>query len=279
MLDITKPSPALVASLRRKFRPLVKFLLASGITYPILSELLKGIFIEVAENDFQLPGKEQTDSRINFLTGIHRKEVKRLRNTRHNDLAIPESVPLGTQLVARWIGNQDYLDQEGSPLPLPRLIKQGGKQSFEALVTSVSRDIRSRAILDEWLNLGVVNIDEHDRVCLNIDAFVPENGYDEKAHFFGDNLHDHIAAAAHNMLGNKPPFLERAVFYDQLTVESINKIAELAEQSGMEVLKKINRCSLELQEADKNAENNVHRYRLGIYFFSETETKPCETGK
>ncbi len=161
----------------------MKFLVASGVTYPQISELLKSLFVEVAENDFRLPNKQQTDSRINFLTGIHRKDVKRLRNETTNQHSIPEAASLGALLVSRWIGDSAYTDPQGKPVPLARQKTQGGKQSFEALVASVNKDIRSRAILDEWLNLGVVYLDEQNCINLNIEAFIPEQGYDEK-HIF-----------------------------------------------------------------------------------------------
>ena len=40
---------------------------------------LRELYVNVAEHDFALEGKEQTDSRVSLLTGIHRKEVARLR--------------------------------------------------------------------------------------------------------------------------------------------------------------------------------------------------------
>jgi hypothetical protein len=270
-INSSQAPSSLIKALRWQLRPLVKLLLKSGITFPFLADLLKEIFVEVAENDFKLEIKEQTDSRINFLTGIHRKDVKRLRNTQSGN-QIPETVSLGAQLAARWIGSDKYTDEDQAPLPLSRLIKQGGEQSFEALVVSVNKDIRSRAVLDEWLSLGIVSIDDQDRVRLNTSAFVPEQGYDEKAWFFGENIHDHIAAGVHNMLGEQPPFLERAVFYDQLSEKSINELRTLAEQSGMRLLRKLNRHALELQHADSDSstENNS-RMRFGIYFFDEIE--------
>lgn len=275
--ESTQPSKSLVKALRFQLRPLVKLLLKSGITFPFLADLLKEVFVEVAENDFKLEGKQQTDSRINFLTGIHRKDVKRLRSNELTDNAIPDAVSLGAQLAATWIGNETYLDKRNKPLALPRLIKHGGEQSFEALVISVNKDIRSRAVLDEWLNLGVVSLDDQDRVCLNTQSFIPEKGFDEKAWFFGEHLHDHMAAVVHNLLGEKPPFLERAVFYDQLTQDSVNELKTIADQSGMRLLRKINKKAMELQSIDKStSETNNLRMRFGIYFYNEVEQSPDE---
>ena len=74
------PSPALVRALRKLLRPLVRLMLAHGITYPYLSDLLKGLFVEVAEQDFRLDAKAPTDSRVSLVSGVHRKDVARLRS-------------------------------------------------------------------------------------------------------------------------------------------------------------------------------------------------------
>lgn len=63
----------------RLLRPLVRLFIRSGLTFPALADLLRELYVNVAEYDFALSGKEQTDSRVSLLTGIHRKEVRRLR--------------------------------------------------------------------------------------------------------------------------------------------------------------------------------------------------------
>ena len=50
----TTPTPALVRAIRRTLRPLVRLMLASGVTYPLVAELLKGIFVELADREFRL---------------------------------------------------------------------------------------------------------------------------------------------------------------------------------------------------------------------------------
>ncbi|MHC2570219.1 hypothetical protein ACVMH6_002547 [Rhizobium leguminosarum] len=69
----------LQAMLIRVLRPLVKLALASGFNFTAFSTVLRRLYIEVAEKEFALPNKQQTDSRISLLTGIHRKDVNRLR--------------------------------------------------------------------------------------------------------------------------------------------------------------------------------------------------------
>lgn len=276
------PSPAVVQALRRILRPLVRLMLAQGITYPYLAELLKGLFVEVADRDFRLdPAKPSTDSRISLVSGVHRKDVSRLRQLLQTpDALAPSVVPLGAQLVAQWLGQPRYLQDDGQPQPLARLASEGGALSFEALVASVNSDIRSRAVLDEWLRQGLVRLDESDRVHLNTHAFVPAEGADEKAFYLGHNLHDHAAAAVHNVLGGRPAFMERSVHHDALTPESAQRLARLGEQQGMKALLAVNQAAMDAEARDSEALGAGalrQRITMGVYFYAEpADAEPAD---
>jgi len=267
------PPQALVRALRRVLRPLVRLMLARGVTLPFLTELLKGLFVEVAEREFALAGRPQTASRLSLLSGVHRKDVQRLRR----DAALPDAEPmpaavsLGAQLVAAWLATPRFCDRRGKPRSLARSASAGGEGSFEALVARVSKDIRARAVLDEWLRLGIVHLDDKDRVCLNAEAFVPVRGFEEKAFYFGQNCHDHAAAAVANLLDAGPPFLERSVHYDALSAASASVLAKHSARAGMAALKSVNRRAMRLERDDAKRPGPRHRINFGIYFFAEPQ--------
>jgi Family of unknown function (DUF6502) len=260
-------SLSLLAALRALLRPLVRLLVARGVTCPMLVDLLKQTYVEVAEREFGAEGRPPSDSRITLLTGIHRKDVKRLRDGPPGSAEqVPEGVALGAQIVAAWTSK--FVDAKGRPRPLARLQSHGGAESFEALVTGVSTDIRARAVLDAWLRLGVVALDRDDRVVLRNAAFVPSRGFDEKAFYFGHNVGDHLAAASHNLVGGNPAYLERSVHYDSLDAPSVEKLAALAEQTGMKSLQAVNREAMNAEARDKKSGSSKRRITFGIYFFS-----------
>jgi hypothetical protein len=261
------PPGALLRAIRHVCRPLAHLLLAHQITLPMLVELLKSVFVEVAVREFPIEGKRQTDSRVHLLTGVHRKDVRRLRARGVEPLEAPASVSLGAQLVARWTGMAAYQDAEGRPRPLPRSAEAGREPGFDDLVSSVSTDIRSRAVLDEWLRLGVATLDAEDRVCLNAEAFVPSRGFDEKAFYFGRGVHDHIAACAHNLSDVRPPLFDRSAHYGGLTGESVAELSKLAARVGTEALQAINRRALELQKRDEGKGTARRRIDMGIFFY------------
>lgn len=267
----TSPTAAATAgmlgALRRLLRPLVRLLLARGVTYPMLQDLLKDLYVDVAHRDFAIEGKRQTDSRLSLLTGVHRKDVRRLRETDlYPDAAPPQAVPLGVRLVALWSSDPRFLDAEQRPLALPRLGRGTDEASFEGLVQSLSKDIRPRAVLDELLRLGVLRLAGDDRVELHLEAFVPRAGFDEKAYFLGRNVGDHLAVAVDNLLDRRPPGFERAASYDALTAASIEELRELAEKSGMQALKTVNRRAMALEQRDAGKPDARRRFSFGAYF-------------
>ena len=50
-------SLTLARAVRGMLRPLVRFLLEKQLGFPLLSNLLKGLYVEVAEQDVAIPGR------------------------------------------------------------------------------------------------------------------------------------------------------------------------------------------------------------------------------
>lgn len=270
-----EPPSALLLALRKVLRPLVRLLLSFKIAFPQLAEMLKSVYVEVANEEFRLPNKAQTDTRLSLLTGIHRKDIKRLKNQVINEKEVPMVINVGARLVARWVGEKMYQDAQGLPLVLPQKAK--GAPSFEQLVVDVCKqDIRPRVILDEWLNLGIVTIDADKKVNLNTQAFIPQKGLDEKSFFLGHNIADHLASATHNLLNQQPPFFERCVYYDGLSSESIEQLHQLVSEKGMDTLVTINELAMKLKAQDMVEPHHQHRINIGLYVYHEVEKNKHE---
>lgn len=272
-ITLVKPFPALTRAVKRIMYPMVHLLLKTGMTFPQFSELLKEIYIDVADNEFQIDNKTQTQTRLSFLTGIHRKDIKRLHNSERG-FHEPDNVSVGVKLVSKWLNTERYLDKKGKPLLLP--LKAKNDPSFEELVGSVCKqDIRASVILEEWLNLGIVSITTNDNsikhVQLCAEAFIPTEGLNEKAFFVGHNIADHLSAASHNLLSDFPKFFERCVYYDDLSKESIDELQIMVEELGMETLKKINGRAAQLKMNDMAKAEAKQRFNIGLYFYHKNE--------
>ncbi|MDE0479987.1 MAG: DUF6502 family protein [Gammaproteobacteria bacterium] len=271
------PPARLVDAVRRIMRPLVRLLISYQLTYPLLIRILKSVYVEVAESEFSVDEAPLSDSRINLLTGIHRKDIKKLRNERPASGQPAAAASLGAQLVAEWLGS-DRFAGGGEPRALPLKTTDPDVPGFDILVAEVCRqDIRPRVILDEWIQLGVARL-ANDHVVLNTGAFTPEHGFDEKVFFFGKNLQDHIAAGADNLRGRESPHFDRSVYYDSLGPGSIKELKDLADELGMQALTRLNRRALALQKADSaRSARNGPGYRINFGIFNYTTSK--RTGK
>jgi len=263
--------PPVISAIRYLLRPLIRLLLSHGISFQVFNELVKSAYVKVAETEFRLASKAQTDSRISLLTGIHRREISRLRNEPATGINLSQHSSMSALLLTIWNGDPEYLDKHGSPVPLPRLANKEDGPSFEAMAQSVSKDFRSRVVLDEWLRQGIVTLDGDDRVHLAADAFVQPQDLEEKIFYLGQNIHDHLAATVHNLAGNKPPFLERCVYYDKLSADSARELAEYSRLAGMRALHSVNKRAVELQKHDHGQLDAVYRTNFGVYNFSEAE--------
>jgi hypothetical protein len=259
-------APMLQGPLARLLRPLVRLCIKSGITFPSLAELLRELYVQVADREFVLPGKEQTDSRVSLLTGIHRKEVRRLREAGTPVSAMPGSVSRTSRIMAHWLAAPDYVDADGRPLPLARSDEEGGGPSFESLVAEVTRDLRPRAVLDEWLDSKLVQIDSDGRIVLREAAFVPKSGTEQQLYYFGRNMHDHLAAAVENVLGEAPAFLERAVHYDGLSEDLARTLEGRARTLAMQALQDANR---DAHAACATDDGGRWRWNFGVYVYRD----------
>ena len=98
-------NPKLQSALRRIFKPIVRLMIGNGVHLALVIDLFKELYVEVAEHQMTGSQKKLTDSHISVMTGVHRKDVKRLRGRQHEGLylAAPE-MSAGAELVAAWLG-------------------------------------------------------------------------------------------------------------------------------------------------------------------------------
>src|SRR5258708_38788469 len=99
----------------RLLRPLVRLCIRGGMTFPALAQLLRELFVNVAEHDFALERKEQTDSRVSLLPGLNRKEVARLRGPGRPASERPATRARTRATIARWLAAPEFTDAKGDP--------------------------------------------------------------------------------------------------------------------------------------------------------------------
>ncbi|MBI5484990.1 MAG: hypothetical protein HY888_11085 [Deltaproteobacteria bacterium] len=265
-----QPDAALIEALNRLLLPLARLCLANGVTFATAEEIFKQAF--VSEADALQPGAPNHGavSRISIATGLNRREVTRL--TQSKTVSRTTKPPVASEVFARWTTNSALRDQNGVPCALKR---QGPSPSFEALSQSITRDVHPRSVLDELVRLGLVRHDEEsDSVTLLRSDFIPSSDSRQMLGFLGDNVGDHLGAAVENVICDGHQHFEQAVFGDELSAESVETLRPLVTAHWQALRNAMVPAITDLIEADRSAGRVAdQRVRIGLYTFAEAATK------
>ncbi|APV49670.1 hypothetical protein BWI17_08255 [Betaproteobacteria bacterium GR16-43] len=256
---------AVLRALARVLRPVARLLIAGGVPFQAASESLKRAYVEAAARHF---GEEAgTDSRLSLLTGINRKEVRRLTTPVADEWG-PESVTSFASAVhAAWTLREEWRGPDGKPRALPKR----GEGSFDVLVKGVTKDLRPSSVLAELTRLGYVEAGPEDTVKLVGDVFLSQRDFADRLGPLAENLQDHADAAVANVLGRVPPFLERTLFADELSAESAKAMQEEARAQWKRVHDELIIRADALEAEDRALGRTVTtRIRVGVYVYAET---------
>lgn len=260
------PPPSLIQALGYCLRPLVRMCIDHGIDYRMFSDLLKETYVSVADEDFSIPGRRQTDSRISLISGVHRKDVHAFREGPARSPGSYGGNRFANSLIAMWLEIPE-LSENNYPLPIPRTPKEGHAWSFADLASKVNRDMPARSLLDELAFKGVLKVDLNDMVHLDPLALIPARNIDQKAHYFGQGIHDHILAASEYLKDTNPRNLDAYVHFDGLSLDNAEKLRLVAETAAKKALKTVTDSAKALKnESSDQSELRSARISFGTYF-------------
>lgn len=255
--------------LTRMLRPIARAMIANGVMLSTAVEALKKALVDAAEE-----ASEETlsDSKISLLTGLHRKDTRRLRH---------ETVPSDRRpalnacalAIATWTTSDAFRGSDGSPAVLD---KQGrpGEPGFSELVRLARIDLPPATVLDALQAQGAVVVDHDEKsVTLLKDVFVGDPGSEAMLSAFEKNLVAHLSAATDNLLSSDgpAPHFERGAHFNQLSDISVDSLIAEGRESAMKFLRSINRKALMLQDEDEKTDDPKMRFSIGIYIFSQAD--------
>jgi len=266
-----RPIQLVLASVTVLLRPLVRILLRHGIPCDALCMVARHVYVRVAAEEFTLPGRKQTISRVSILTGLPRKEVRSIMAT--TDVQNQEATDRynrAARVIAGWVRDQEFHDKGGNPLALPIEGKTG---SFGALVHRYSGDLPVRAMLDELLRVGAVGKTRDGRIRLQARSYVPQQSATDKLQILGADTADLIATIAHNLDAEAVPRYQRKVMYDNVPVEAVQEFQRLSADQAQALIEKLDGW---LSQRDRDVNPAVcgtghKRVGVGIYYFEDEE--------
>jgi len=269
-MSTSKSQQALYTAVFKLLRPLARALLRNGVPYAAFADLAKRAFVDVAMNEFEVPGKKQTVSRASTITGLSRKEVKRLMDIKdEDDRDMVTRYNRAARVVYGWVHDTTYSAADGEAAELEF---ENGNPSFSSLVKTYSGDVPPRAILDELLKVGVVEKNSDGKIKLLARAYIPQHGTLEKLALLGRDVAGLISTMDENIHGvNETPKFQRKVFYDNLPQEALPKLQALLADKGQGLLEFLDQW-MASNDRDANPEvtgTGRAAAGIGIYYFEE----------
>lgn len=254
-------------ALNRILRPVVRMLLRNGVTFQAFTETVKMVYVQVAAEEFRIPGRKQSDSRISVITGLSRKEVKRvaaLQPASESESYVRYN--RASRVISGWTQDPQYLAGDGAPRELEMEGADGG--SFVELVRRYSGDAPPRAVLDELERVGAVVRGEGGRLRLVTRAYIPHTDDADKIGVMGIVVGDLLATVDHN-IGAGEPFFQRSVSNHAMPESALPAFRAVSGEQAQRLLEVLDRWMSEHEMPREGGAGQPRRIGMGIYYFED----------
>ncbi len=142
-------------ALSRMFKPLVRLLIAQGVTHAEFSETAKEVYVEIALRHFESEGRINR-SRVAILTGLTRKEVKNVIDRTIKSGFQEKTYSRPERVLTGWYSDPKFQGPYGIPLELPYETGDSDTPSFVELVRQYSGDMAPKQMLEQLVEAGSV---------------------------------------------------------------------------------------------------------------------------
>ncbi len=215
--------------LRLLLRPVMKFCLRQALSVQQVVETAKVIAIELAKEDMERRGEKVNISRLSVMTGIRRREIRRILENPESE---PASGSLATRVVGQWENDARFRAKNNQPRALT-------SEEFRELVALVSTDVNPTSILFELERTGAV--ERRDKVLrLKRTHYVPKGNPLEGFYVLAKDSDDLIAAVEENVFDAEGGAnLHGRTEFDNIAREHITAIRKWLIAEGSEFHQKV----------------------------------------
>lgn len=265
----------LIEACARLLVPVIRFLLKGGVSWKEFSELSKAVFVKVATEDFGIRGRPTNASRVSILTGLDRREVRRLRETAPDPAtAAPGYMTKASQLLDGWHHDPDYTDAAGQPRLLSFDPAPDAK-GFSDLVRKYAPALPAVAMLKE---LRAANaIEETSSALLRplTRSYIPRHMPEEQVRLWSSSIRDLASAVGYNFTrpADAPALFERRAVNVRIDARSLPEFKALLEREGQAFLMRIDDWLSAHEVTDAPGSRRSLRLGVGVY---QIQDKPEE---
>lgn len=267
-------------SIRQFMRPVVKLMLRNGIDLASCMGEVRRLYVDVAQDAEFASNKGKTDSkkkisvsRIALLTGINRKEVRRILDTK-DDQDEPDRAysNRAVRVISGWTKDRKFCDENGEPYVLS-VGATNGERRFEDLVKAYSGDLTARVILDELIRVGSVSEENPGKVSLVGKGYVPYQSNEAMLAEGSAAIRDLASTVAHNIsrTDGEGTLLQLTVAYDDVPTERLRTLRAIVTRRAREFIEEQDQTISEFDRSRTPEPDSPGRHRIGVglYLFED----------
>ena len=254
-------------------RPIAKILLRYGIGFREFAEVAKSAFVAVATTEYGIRGRPTNMSRVAVMTGLTRKEVRRLRDQNESGTGtfVLKTTPL-TTVLHRWHSEEDYLDKDGRPALLPFIGESG---SFSSLVKEFGGDIPPGAMRTELKRVGALVEDKKGNVKAVRRAIHPKVAHENLCASLAHSVYPLISTIAHNTNPDldEPTWGQMTAFTADICKTELPRIRRISTDRLTELVESFDDVFMAYEKtSDEGADFDSNRpIAVGVFYFEERE--------
>ena len=253
-------------------RPVARILLRYGIGYREFVEVAKTAYVDVASSDYGLRGRPTNISRVAVMTGLTRKEVKRIRDKiESGDSSISVKTTPLLDVLHHWHAQPEFTDENGNPAVLPFAGESG---SFSSLVKAFGGDVPAGAMRTELKRVGVVEEDEAGNLVAVARTMRPEADHDRLITML---VHGAYALLSNIARNSNPKFAEsrwanRVAHTTHLQKEDAGQLRRIAKDRITDFSEAVDDLFIayEALHADETREKG-DPVAVGVFYFEEND--------
>ena len=239
---------------------LARTLIRNGMAYGEFDQIARKCFADVAFKDFAPAGKKQTVSNVAIITGLNRKEVKRMLELDEDQAdSTKRQYNRSTRVIGGWINDPDYLRADG----LPRDLAYEGDHSFSTLVRKYSGDMPVAAMQKVLTNSDNICITDDDHVRLLSHAYVPADDPLENIAILGIDTGQLIDTINYNMTTNTENLrFQRKASNHHVSVDAIPGMKRFLQRKGQAFLEEVDHYLTE----HKTEEGETTELSISVFY-------------
>ena len=264
-----------LSAFRLLFRPIARILLRAGVNWKDLAEVGKGIYVDVATEDFGIRGRPTNISRVAILTGFTRREVRRLRDLLEE--GVPDTIErmnYATRVLSGWYQDEEFTDDDGHPAPLSAT---GSTKSFEKLCARYSGDVAATTMLKELRHVGAVAENEDGKLLALSRYYMPVLTDPDQMLRSGDVVADLANTVAYNLHRSidDPSRFERRASNSRVPASAVPAFRDFIEREGQKFLERVDAWLSKHEDGEEESTANV-RLGVGTYWIESKSGERVE---